>query len=81
MILPIQAIADIDNALKLRYHQQILRRHTFPNGLRVVHHQKKKNMPAAVQSGACHVVDTSIGSEESRGVLLVPFVWHLGAHI
>jgi len=65
------------------YHRgQILGRHTFANWLRIVHHlSRRQNNPTAVLSGASGVVETSVDSEESRGVLLSPFCWHSATHI
>ena len=54
--------------------EQILARCTFSNCLRIVHHlRRRKGKPIAVLPGDSVVVDTSVDSEESRGVLLVLF--------
>ena len=53
---------------------QILARRTFVNCLRIVHHlRRRKGVQIAALSDNSIIVDTSVDSEESRGVLLVPF--------
>ena len=64
-------------------HGQILERYTFPNLFKIVHHQKKKKVPAAMtpqDNETSRVMEFLDNSEDSQGMLLLWSIVHLRSH-
>jgi hypothetical protein len=64
-------------------HGQVLGRHTFSNGFRVVSHFSRRNPPVATLSQAIETFDGMDFSSnlESHGVLFPPLHLRFGTHI
>ena len=65
-------------------HDRVLKRHTFPNWLRVVSrpHGRRNAPPATIPQDieTSMAIEPPLNSADSQGMLLLPFMLHLGAY-